>query len=55
MYGLGMGEAMRVIDEGSHGFRRADTDSGNGSEASDGGRLLRLIIQVLLDASHLAS
>src|SRR5579864_1659004 len=45
---------MRIIDEGNHGFCRANTDSRDASQASDGGRVLRLIIQLLLDTSHLA-
>jgi hypothetical protein len=41
-----MWEAMRVIDEGVHSLRRANTHSRDASQLSDRGRVLRLTIQL---------
>jgi hypothetical protein len=49
-----MWEAMRIIDEGDHGFCRANANPSDASQLSDGRRVLRLMIQLLLDTSHLA-
>ena len=48
-----MWEAMRIIDEGGHSLCRPNTYSRDASEASDGRRVLRLMIQLLLDTAHL--
>ena len=45
---------MRVIDKGSHSFCCANTNSGDRSQESDGGRAVRLMIQLLLDTLYLA-
>jgi hypothetical protein len=45
---------MRIIGEGGHGLCGANTNSRDTSEASDGGRALRPIVELLLDTSDLA-
>ena len=45
---------MRVVEEGGHRLGRADADPGNAAQLRDGGRLLRLAGQLLLDPSPLA-
>jgi hypothetical protein len=45
---------MRVIDRGSPSFCCANTNSTDGSQACDGGRAVRLMIELLLDMLYLA-
>jgi hypothetical protein len=44
---------MRIVDESGHSLCRANTNSRDGSKASDGRRAMRLMIQLLLDTSYL--
>jgi hypothetical protein len=50
---LGMSKAMRIIHEGADRFGGADADPRDASQSKHGRRLLRTMIQLLLDASHL--
>ncbi|MGA2705965.1 MAG: hypothetical protein ABSH35_33395 [Isosphaeraceae bacterium] len=45
---------MRIIDEGGHSLCRANANSRDASQASDGRKVLRLMVQLLLDTLHLA-
>src|SRR6202043_2482507 len=51
---FGIAKAVWVIHECYHRLGSANAHSWNAAQLSDGGRLLRLAIQLLFDTSHLA-
>jgi hypothetical protein len=45
---------MWLVEERNHRLSRADAHAGDAAQAGDGGRLLRPVVQLLLNAPHLA-